>query len=230
MRIESQFKDYYDHVQKFSTSFNHVYHRNISAIKVDRTQPYWDGRRIEIGFCGKIYHCLGSPVYHEHKWNEPSVFKHYHTYLTAEEYFARHDVHHSKSARETRRQAEADFRIEESNDLFIQHNTPVFIVLSGGYEDYYLCPHSLTRNKQVSQKQYGLQIGESALISHVFDQFVPTLKLMNFDRIMPANQAYMNIESYINGVLGIEYKAIPIMDNETKIDQAGFDKKTSFRG
>jgi len=39
----------------------------------------------------------------------------------------------------------------------------------------------------------------------------------------------MNIESYIKGVLAIEYKVEPVMDNATKIDQAGFDKH-SFRG
>lgn len=55
-----------------------------------------------------------------------------------------------------------------------------------------------------------------------------TLESMQFNRIIPPHTAYMELEMYLNGVMGFANPYVPEMDNATKIAQHGFDR-FSFR-
>lgn len=84
---------------------------------------------------------------------------------------------------------------------FVKYNAPVYIRFDG-----ITYAHSMSG------------IGNSAI----------TLREFEFERIKPSHIAYMEIESYISGVLMRQHKTIPQMDNATKVAIHGFDKH-SFR-
>ena len=62
MRIESQFKDYYDCMQKFASSDVMPYRRNLLIEKYGcieyKEVPSYSIQKFAIGFCGKIYYGL----------------------------------------------------------------------------------------------------------------------------------------------------------------------------
>ena len=178
---------------------------------------------IKVGFCGKIYGGLYFPGY------TPSIHRNHFNMLAVEPYTvftyegfierqaARYKskyVRPEKDIREERRRLSKIFTIIESNELFLALNTPIYIQHQyNGYD--LIISHSLRRQKHNH--------------SDILRDFTPSLQHFEFDEIIPKEQAYMNIESYISDVLSREYKEIPKMSNADKISQHGFDK-TSFRG
>jgi hypothetical protein len=120
--------------------------------------------------------------------------------------------------REERRRLAEVYFVKEDHSLFIKYNAPVFIITESS-------AHFHTTNKVASSKP--VRLSEHTLFG---ESDWPTLKLYEFDKIVPAEQAYMSIESYLRGVLAREYKSEPKEGDDLKIERAGFDLKQSFRG
>lgn len=49
-----------------------------------------------------------------------------------------------------------------------------------------------------------------------------------FGKILPPDQAYQNLRSYLSNI-ALAAKPVPVMSNDIKIHQAGFDIRSSFR-
>lgn len=209
MRIESQFKDYYDCMQKFASSNVMPYRRNLlieehGNIKYKKIPCYFL-QKFTIGFCGKIYYGL-QYIYNKNNFqfseNKSFCVYSYEDYKNklAHSYFQKDDV----------RRFNNYFSIVEDDSVFIEKNTPIFIE----YGNKWTCYHTMSKivRPKLGPNEYPFTL-----------DFVPTLKSFEFNKIFLPELAYMNIESYINGTLAREHKSIPEMENKDKIALHGFD-------
>jgi len=236
MRIRSQFKDYYDKVQALSSFEGVIFNRNLVVLPTEPIpHQYRHLYPVTIGFCGKLYRGIAKPVtrigqdvvYYEQQ------FSHMDTCYSLEQFIQnvfRIPVP-AKQEREWRRMYEPLFTVTEDKTLFVKHNAPIFIICASPFAGTTLCAHTMTPHKQNDPKGWWNKLGMKGpqRASEAFPSYIPTLKLFNFDTVIPAENAYMEVESFINGVLAVEHREIPEMSNQTKIDQHGFDK-SSFRG
>lgn len=219
MRIQSQFKDYYDSMQKFASSDVLPYRRyaNIeeSELLLSKKKQHVKPARFVIGFCGKIYYGLHHEATKEGERKNDTLYEDVDFSVYSYE-----DLKNYKKttydSRETIREYNEYFEVIEDNSIFIEKNTPIFIASSEFAYGPWICYHSMSRSKNINTKQYPIL------------DFTPTLEMYHFHKVFPKELAYMEIESYINGVLALEHKQIPEMGNEVKIASHGFDKK-SFR-
>jgi len=213
MRINSNYKDYYDHLQKYvygnSTSWNRAWcnfsaNTDICAGEVDRKMWY----HAIIGFCGSLYGFLrvareiketikvdgkdriNTKTIYENAWSIDELVD-----LLSNKsfyYFSKDDI----------RKYQNLFYVKKDDSVFIQQNSPIFVVT---HNQKVCCPLNPTDHTQ----------------------FEYSLKDLRFDTIVDDKEAYSKIVDYIN-FLGMEHKFIPQMSNDQKIDSHGFDKK-SFR-
>jgi hypothetical protein len=228
MRIISKFKDYYDCMQKYADYSTTPYNRH-SLIKtykdLDKEELSYlktDHRDLFIiGFCGKIYGGLSACK------KEKGVFKSQicYSYEEYEAFYHNYDLPVNYTREQKRKSKELFFQIE-NNSLFVKNSAPSFIYLtrrqpySSSDNPDIICYHTLNKHKkQDSIVQY----------NDKYESWFPCLFDYSFYNIIPEEQAYMQIESYIKGVLCKEYKQEPFEPNNTKIERAGFDLKASFR-
>lgn len=205
-----------------------VYNRNLVAVNTKLHSGQQRFTMFTVGFCGKLYSGIVEPVYTVGSINKPRCFSHMKTHYSFDSFkfpMLKQDE------RERRRSYEKFFSVVEDRSLFIKYNAPIFILISDWSGMFKLCAHSLTPVKKPADKSVLVDV--PLHVSCVFTDYVPTLKLFNFDTVFAANNAYMEVESFINGVLCVEHKVIPEMSDVVKRDQHGFDvnsfKKQSKR-
>jgi hypothetical protein len=203
MRIQSNHRDYYDHLQQYVYGDSITYNRNWCKCKKyhddlligNLSYPY---SHTVIGFCGKIYGFLKE--YYDTKekincvkyiWSVNEIFK---TSFFERKY---------ELTTEEKRRYQKYFFIKEDHTIFIEENAPIFYVDTSGYN--VCCP--------VFPKNY--------------EKFNLPLSNFRFNEIVKAEEAYTELTGYIN-FLGMEHKTIPEMSNSNKIEAHGFNKK-SFR-
>lgn len=216
MRIESQFKDYYDCMQKFASSDVMPYRRNLLVEQHGcvgyKVNPSYSLQKFAIGFCGKIYYGL-KYVYNKHQFmfSDNESFCVY----SFEDYNSKLDHPFGKKDSNIIRKYENYFSIVEDDSVFIEKNTPIFIDCGNKWT----CCHTMSKivRPKLGPYEYPFTL-----------DFVPTLKGFEFDKIFSPELAYMNIESYINGTLAREHKSVPEMKNKDKISSHGFNDN-SFR-
>lgn len=218
MRIQSQFKDYYDSMQKFASSGVLPYRRYANVEESDfiskKKKQHVRPDKFAIGFCGKIYYGL------HHESTEEQARKHAYNNNNFSVYSHEDLRNYYKTtmfdSKEEVKKYNEYFEVVEDNSIFIEKNTPIFIASNQFAYGPWICYHTMSRSKTVSTKPYPIL------------DFIPTLEMYDFHKVFTKELAYMNIESYINGVLAAEHKQVPEMGNEVKITSHGFDEK-SFR-
>jgi hypothetical protein len=219
MRIQSQFKDYYDSMQKFASFDVLPYRRNVLVEESDfilKKKQYIRPQKFAIGFCGKIYYGLHHETTEEQREKYPSVYSENNFSVYSYEDLKNYDRTARYDARETIRKYNEYFEVVEDNSIFIEKNTPIFIASNEFAYGPWICYHTMSKPKNANPKEYPIL------------DFTPTLEMYHFEKMFTKELAYMNIESYINGVLAAEHKQVPEMENGVKITSHGFDKK-SFR-
>lgn len=211
MRIESQFKDYYDCMQKFASSDVMPYRRNLLIEKYGCVEykevPSYSMQKFSIGFCGKIYYGL------KYSYNKYcGVFTENESFYTYsfKDYNSKIKYPYGKKDSNTIRRFNNYFSIVEDDSVFIEKNTPIFIE----YGNKWTCYHTMSKivRPKLGPNEYPFTL-----------DFVPTLKSFEFNKMFSPELAYMNIESYVNGTLAREHKSIPEMENKDKIALHGFD-------
>lgn len=219
MRIQSQFKDYYDSMQKFASSDVLPYRRyaNIeeSSFLLSKKKQHVRPAKFVIGFCGKIYYGLHHEATKEGERKNDTLYEDVDFSVYSYEDLKSYKKTTYDSKEEVKKYNEY-FEVVEDNSIFIEKNTPIFIASNEFAYRSWICYHTMSRSKTVNTRQYPIL------------DFTPTLEMYDFHKVFTKELAYMNIESYINGVLAAEHKQIPEMENEVKITSHGFDKK-SFR-
>lgn len=214
MRIQSQFKDYYDCMQKFASSDVMPYRRNLlieehGSVKY-KNIPAYSIQKFAIGFCGTTYYGLKySYNKHNFQFEENKSFCVY----SYEDYNSKLSYPYSKKNSNVIRKFNNYFSIVEDDSFFIEKNTPIFIE----FGNKWTCCHTMSKivRPKLGPNEYPFTL-----------DFVPTLKSFEFDKIFSPELAYMNIESYINGTLAREHKVIPEMENKDKITLHGFDNNS----
>jgi hypothetical protein len=212
MRIESNFKDYYDYVAKYGVDnnvvFNRVRKKDEGIIDQRLYSKNWQGMlnqyhvgfdycnatAIYIGFAGEIY---------------PLIIRKHSTYLDG--YPEKPDLYvfdpeWTDSSRiwfdctGEKRRAFFDTQKNIFKDYLFRTYGPQWVVVFNYYPD---SKGSAIVFKNACMKDYQL------------------------DKVLSAQHAYENMYRYLCN--NHEEKPVPEMKNDIKIEQHGFDLKTSFR-
>lgn len=229
MRIQSKFHDYYDGQQKYNSDYKKVFNRCTSIDEIEPLKEYcgYELRSVRIGFCGTIYNMLYRAEYKPTGYTPTDAYYQY-NYRSEEfiysidDYIAMHAKckYSGRVTLEEKRKTGTYLQSWKDDTIFVKYNCPVFI--QTGSNSYMngsngtIWAHTLTRPFVAESRRYDYNNTPNK-----------TLAQYKFDKIISAEQAYMEIESYISGVLGREHKVIPEMDNATKVAIHGFNK-TSF--
>lgn len=194
MRIISEFKDYYDCIQRHGQDDDIVYIRKAKSfdIKLDipklRRHP---GAKYLIGFCGKIYPCFKCGVSfdnYKYIYDVESLI----TYAKNENrIFSPFSNYEEKAYRNYF--AEIEQKKEVFKWVFETYNIPIFI--------YYEHPWDNDRKLTIN----------------------PPLNKFEFFRIKDPYLAFQEIYSFMSNLAKPE-KPIPEMCNRTKIASRGFTK------
>lgn len=230
MRINSDYKDYYDHLQSYTYGNSKTYNRNWSKMEYisdSYSNLYYNfksispmpkikenGQKIEeeqiiIGFCGTIYSYMKKEKWTVFPWNNrtnsspPDELNLSKIIYSIDEYvdINKKSIHNE---REVRRVFGQFFFQKKEDDLFIKNNCPIFVMT----DSKRICC-SLSNNKK-------------RVVTNT------TLKELGFDLVVPDTTAWTDLTSYVD-FLGTQFKEIPEMDNNTKIINHGFSLKDSFR-
>ena len=219
MRIQSNFKDYYDKMQAYTFGKSSVYTRawaksTLKDTPLHRLQSSIG--RLEnslfcVGFCGKLYY--GRRIFWYDYIDTPfgkrsKSFSKY--FFDIESLKSYHKAKHPHGVnwwdKEDERKLAPSFQIVEDDSFFIKENAPILFF---DYDDEISCPLEL-----------------KGRIRHHVPNF--SLESIGFETIVNSESAYTELCGYITGVLGLEHKEVPEMTNSVKIEQHGFNKK-SFR-
>jgi hypothetical protein len=215
MWIRSRQKDYYDHIQKYVTG-GRVFVRNwvdtiLPERHLERSGSYYP---IIVGFCGKIY---GYFCEKYEMFGDEVIFN---IFTSVQEYVDK-PRKYSRPNKESIRKVTPYFFEKEDHGAFISLNAPIFI----GYPS--IKPFINGDEFWWTNSLNGYKYAHCPLHTGAGVTNGVALQDLGFDRIIDAENAYTNLVSYVD-FLGREYKSIPEMSNETKIEAHGFGP-ASFR-
>ncbi len=237
MRIQSNFKDYYDVAQKFGHDEDFVYNRYTQKIEI----PGWIGFELSdnvkgatyesffIGFCGRIYPVLRAEIYQKPLPDQPTPKAHVKICYKVEDVNRFIDEHTEQEARKEYYHT----RIHSSKDWFIKTSSPLTIEewfkgssklqesLMGNFEKYYAPLFTVEMinptGKIKSDYRHNTMISVNGCLSK-FD----------FARKFEPFTAFQEISMFL-GSMATPQKPIPIHSDEMKAEINGFDNKYSFR-
>lgn len=230
MRIHSKFKDYYDSVMAHGVDETFHWVRNTTEMELD-SHPFLNSDIVDnhtalpsafnahyeyIGFCGKIYPAILYRITSIHappitgtmfdaeqvhklvaSMKDKTLSKAYETsgnisgWWCSESTFTRKGVTNYFN----------EFSGYESNDLFLEYNTPIFVV----------------------EKNKMCDFGRKHLIN-----INPILADYNFQHVVDPYTAYQELDMYLSGFLGNGNPEPTKIDDKYMIASKGFDK-WSFR-
>lgn len=200
MRIQSKFVDYYDCQQKYADYDAKPFIRNIykGIANSNLKQKNVIGHHYS-----NIYIGFCGTIY-------PCVKKHSYTSSEKDLYYYNSDFFikkiTSKRDKEFKRRLDGYFTQTKDDSIFLEYNCPIFI-LYPTYRDnnFVIYAHTMGRSNNNEDS---------------------SLSKLSFQDIIPANIAYMNIESYIHDVLFRENKIIPEPSDIDKLALNGFDNNS----
>lgn len=221
MRIQSNFKDYYDKIQAYTYGESTVYTRawvmsNLKDTPLHLLQSSIGGTEKSslfcVGFCGKLYY--GRRI----SWYETvdRVSKRFDRYFFDAESlktFQKSRHPHTFWNKEDERKLAPSFQVIKDNSFFIKDNAPISF---WDYDSEICCPLEL-KGRTYHRNIFDYGVGPNF-----------SLQSIGFESILSAESAYTELCGYIGGTLSREYKEIPEMTDLVKIESHGFDKK-SFR-
>lgn len=199
MRIQSNFKDYYDHLQQYVFGESSTYHRHWcdTVQHYDLHSSYYE-RAFFVGFCGTVY--SGLVTYKEHYNEEAKRTDYLPQYHFDIESYDKRDGRLFRLTREDLRAKLSFFRVVKSDEIFIFENSPIILAVADRFS--VCCPLTLKRQRSV--------------------QKVPSLQKIGFDQVVSDKEAYTQLTSYIDGFLNREHKSVPDMSDKIKRDSHGF--------
>lgn len=213
MRIQSNFKDYYDRMQAYTFGKSSVYTRawveSLKEPSPESSGSFHDSP-FYVGFCGKLY-CGRRITWHE---DGPKTKWGYHQSIQVNKYFfdiVSYEAHKINGVRyhltkEEKRKVFNSFGVTETDTPFIKDNSPILFF---DWNNDICCPLELKGRRRHDAPNFSLES-------------------IGFETIINAESAYTELCGYITGVLELEHKEVPEMENSVKIESHGFNKK-SFR-
>ena len=184
MRIQSQFKDYYDSMQKFASSDVLPYRRyaNIeeSSFLLSKKKQHVRPAKFVIGFCGKIYYGLHHEATKEGERKNDTLYEDVDFSVYSYEDLKSYKKTTYDSKEEVKKYNEY-FEVVEDNSIFIEKNTPIFIASNEFAYRSWICYHTMSRSKTVNTRQYPIL------------DFTPTLEMYDFHKVFTKELAYMVI-------------------------------------
>lgn len=223
MRIKSNFKDYYDGVQRAIFDPSIVYIREQLGYNQGRVHHgRYPDRELEsirtghvtVGVAGKFYHIvsIGGPIKgYEYYYDIDSLDKGYEKHFgkKAPEFSYFKSKYGGPSERvkfaEYFKSGGNIFNPVQSEKLFHQYKTP--LILLGDY--------GLTAEQYYTNETFGLIVN-------------PNLSRLQFFKVMDAVTVFQEIYMYLSGVLAGNNKPVPVVSDDDLIVAKGFDK-WSFR-
>lgn len=106
------------------------------------------------------------------------------------------------------------FTQKKDDSIFLKYNAPCFVLIPHYCGDNIIYAHSMDK---------------SSYVPVMGDYNKNTLGWYNFDEVIPMEQAYTELQSYIH-FLSQEYKTEPIMSDKDRASIHGFDKNSFVRG
>lgn len=224
MRIKSNFKDYYDGVQRTIFDPSVVYIREqlgynqgrvYYARYLDRELESIRTGHVTVGVAGKFYHIvsIGGPIKgYEYYYDIDSLDKGYEKHFGKK--ISQNNAFKSWQNMPTQRADYVEyfksggniFNPVQSEKLFHQYKTP--LILLGDY--------GLTAEQYYTNETFGLIVN-------------PNLSRLQFFKVMDAVTVFQEIYMYLSGVLAGNNPEIPKVSDEDLITAKGFDLRTSFR-
>lgn len=226
MKLHTDFHDYYDTAVGFGTDENVHYNRFTRTIEKDvNLKPDFPpsdytnyGSTLVLGFSGEIYPLIRVIKFDE-ETHQPKFI--YYTY-SYEEYFERMLktdwlVEEIKSSLwfQRRKQNEREIKKELTKKLAKRRINQFF-------EDWREKDDSIFVAHQVPVWLMDLDRYNQKITLN------PKLAELDFERIKDANEAFQEISMYVANVL-VEQKETAPIEDKYRIEQHGFDLKTSFR-
>lgn len=220
MRINSNYKDYYDHLQRYTFGQSKIYNRFWSLSEESPYQKLSSDRfgiftkdarlyiqQVIVGFCGNIYSYKIAKLY-EDKWNKLVDTKFIYSIDELNDFYKENFKHSLKN--EDLRKESIYFFSKKDDTFFIKENSPIWICQFSKSLDRdvnFLCC-SLDKNKNLFNEQI-------------------SLSNLGFQNLVNDKTAWTELTSYVD-FLGTQYKQVPEIENNIKIENHGFDKN-SFR-
>ncbi len=212
MKLHTDFHDYYDYAVGYGIDENVHYNRFSKQVEV-QIQLKFDFPAFRdanlLGFCGKIYPFIKLQKYNKkYDWGEyePKDLK------IVEQFYA-FSFEEYKNKESEWEEFLWDFQyIDSSRELKMKQ---FFLDWSYQSNDIFL-------EYKVPSWVLTLQRNQTTGIIN------PKLKDYDFERIKDAFTAFQDISMYLSNIL-VEQKETTTIEDKFRIEQHGFDKKTSFR-
>jgi hypothetical protein len=226
MKLHTDFHDYYDTAVGFGIDDKVHYNRFTQTIEkslnLKRDFPplnsFYFGKTLILGFCGEIFPMIGVIEWNE-ETHKPKFI--YYTY-SYDEYFARmlkteralklidHEL-----GRQRRPKNEKEIRKQLTKDLTKKKVKEFFSDWRWRDDDLFLEHRAPVWLINLDSNDQKITLN-------------PKLSELDFERIKDANQAFQEISMYLANIL-VEQKETAPIEDKYRIEQHGFDLKTSFR-
>lgn len=210
MILHTDFHDYYDAAIGYGADSNVHYNRYTKEIelslkfKFDFPRLFWEARALLLGFCGEIYPLIVLVKYD----SDYRIVDRFHAYNINELIVKRKEWTNAKSSFYNRYEKQHEKRRRIEAERFFanwrQRDDTVFL------------------ENKVPVWLYQIQSYERKAILN------PRLKTYEFFRVKDATAAFQEISMYLSNIL-IERKETAVIEDKYRIEQHGFDLKTSFR-
>ena len=205
MKLHADFHDYYDTAIGYGTDSNVHYNRYTKEVeiklksKLDFPHLFWDTRPLLLGFCGEIYPML-------------EYVKRDSTYQIVDRFYA----YTYKEFLNKRKEWQWTRSAFGYSDKRTEIGTKQFFI------DWRQQDDALFLENKVPIWIYQLQSHNQKAVLN------PKLKTYEFYRVKDANTAFQEISMYLSNIL-VEQKQVAAVEDKYRIEQHGFDSKTSFR-
>jgi hypothetical protein len=200
--------------------YNRFTRKAEKTLNLDIDLPSWNhGKSMLLGFCGEIYPLIQLTEYDEN--HEP---KHYYHLYSYEEYFDRalktesvmrdvmFSIHWSR-----RKERDGQKEIEKSlTKMLVKSRTKSF------FSDWRRRDDTLFVEHRVPVWLLNLDNFDREMTLN------PNLAELEFERVKDAHAAFQEISMYLANIL-VEQKETAPVEDVYRIEQHGFDSKTSFR-
>ena len=207
MRLHTDFHDYYDNAVGYGIDENVHYNRFAKKVEI-QFKPKFDfdysGKGL-LGFCGKIYPFRLIQKYNRNRkqGEEFKIIERFFAF-SFEEYKTKESEWEDCSYDFGYFYSKQETKLKQFFINFSEQNDEIFLKYKVPIWTF-----MIGRSK------------ETGLIN-------PKLKDYGFDRIKDSFTAFQDISMYLSNIL-VEQKEVAVIEDKYRIEQHGFDLKTSFR-
>ena len=217
MRLHTDFHDYYDNAVGYGIDENVHYNRFIKEVELifarttDHPIGIYDGELFLLGFCGEIMPMIEIQITDKERQIVSRRFAYdYNELIDFKNEKIRYYKLHPRSKWYPRQEEIVDFPKNEKS------------VIKQFFQDWRWKDDSVfLKNKVPVWVKKLRHYNKMAILN-------PRLKDYGFDRIKDSFTAFQEISMYLSNIL-VEQKEVAVIEDKYRIEQHGFDLKTSFR-